>query len=69
MGSVAAWSAKTGEDKIIDASRDHFYFRWKSYDEKLDISESSLNQCSIGHNATNTFDLFISDYNDLMVNN
>ncbi|XP_063694902.1 uncharacterized protein LOC134826452 isoform X2 [Bolinopsis microptera] len=36
VGSVAAWSAITGEENIIRDSRDHFYFKWKNFDEKID---------------------------------
>ncbi|KAL5257814.1 hypothetical protein ACHWQZ_G012672 [Mnemiopsis leidyi] len=42
VGSVAAWSAKTGENKIVSSSRQDFYFKWQEFDEKIDQSREGL---------------------------
>ena len=47
MGSVAAWSAITGEENIIRDSRDHFYFKWKVFDDRIDKCKLFVNPYSL----------------------
>ncbi|KAL5257812.1 hypothetical protein ACHWQZ_G012672 [Mnemiopsis leidyi] len=56
VGSVAAWSAKTGENKIVSSSRQDFYFKWQEFDEKIDqfVEEQPIervihNDCECRH--------------------